>query len=169
MAGAVKPKLGHCHLRKLFDRKESLATIKLFLQKTLSRRSPPAPSAHYPLCIQQLLALSFFPIYLWIQRFSRSIGKNSSNYSSSLIKSCRYYSTDLSIYIYIYYNRKENLKFFPVYSSRSSRKDLKEFWSILCSFLYFARDEISSILSKKYARKEQRVTRVIRKAEIDRQ
>lgn len=32
MVGAVKPKLGHCHLRKLFDRKESSAPIKLFLQ-----------------------------------------------------------------------------------------------------------------------------------------
>lgn len=167
MAGAVKPKLGHCHLRKLFDRKESLATIKLFLQKTLSRRSPPAPSAHYPLCIQQLRAFVFSYISLDPKIFP--IHRKKFIELFIVVDKKLSILLDGSFDIYIYYNRKENLKFFPVYSSRSSRKDLKEFWSILCSFLYFARDEISSILSKKYARKEQRVTRVICKAEIDRQ
>ena len=64
--GAVK--LGHCHLRKLFDRKESLAPIKLFLQ-TLSRSYPACLSHYSPIAcihththtyIYTNLALSFF-------------------------------------------------------------------------------------------------------------
>lgn len=68
MVGAVKPKLGHCHLRKLFDRKESSAPIKLFLQLLSFKKVSCLFIPLFPL-IYTNLGLSFFSTkqeYLWI-------------------------------------------------------------------------------------------------------
>lgn len=145
MAGAVKPKLGHCHLRKLFDRKESLATIKLFLQKTLSRRSPPAPSAHYPLCIQQLRAFVFSYISLDPKIFPIHRKKFIELFIVVDKKLSILLDGSFDIYIYIYYNRKENLKFFPAYIRRVPHERISKNFD-----LFFARSYIS--LGMKLAR-----------------
>lgn len=68
MVGAVKPKLGHCHLRKLFDRKESSAPIKLFLQLLSFKKVSCLFIPLFPR-IYTNLGLSFFSTkqeYLWI-------------------------------------------------------------------------------------------------------
>lgn len=159
--GAVK--LGHCHLRKLFDRKESLAPIKLFLQ-TLSRSYPACLSHYSPIArihththiyIHQLGAF----VFLNERRISFQWFFQSSNCSSSLTK-LSILSLDESLSIYIVNRHGEEFKIFPYW---------KDFKKIL---IYpFLRDETSSILSGKIRATMKRATctRVICKVEIDRQ
>lgn len=122
MVGAVKPKLGHCHLRKLFDRKESSAPIKLFLQLLSFKKV-------------SCLFIPLFPrIYIptWGFRFSPrnknifgSIRKISSSSFVVVDKVIDIIIRRISRYVHIVIVTVKDLKFFEIKYS-SMKEDFKE-------------------------------------------
>ena len=148
MVGAVKPKLGHCHLRKLFDRKESSAPIKLFLQLLSFKKVSCLFIPLFPL-IYQLGAF----VFLHETRISLDpFGKFHQVRSSSLIKLSILLFDESPRYVHIVIVTVKDLKFFEIKYS-SMKEDFKELLETKLA------RSLAPSFRKKYARrwKEQRV------------